>query len=84
MEKKNNTGALFPNTKKQKETHPDFTGMITINGKEMNLAAWKKVGSITDKPFLSIVISEKQVQEQPKQQSRPSYGKEFDDFLNGN
>lgn len=71
MEKKNNTGALFPNNNKQKETHPDFTGVVTINGKEMNLAAWKKVGAITDKPFLSIVISEKQeVKKEFKKESK--------------
>ena len=29
-----NGGALFPNDKKEKESHPDFRGNIDIEGKE--------------------------------------------------
>ena len=50
--------ALFKNTK-TKETQPDYTGTITIDGIEKKLSAWirtsEKVGS-----FLSGQLSEKQ------------------------
>lgn len=57
MEKRNNSGVLFVNNKKEKETHPDFNGNIVINGVEMNLAAWKKEGK--NGTFLSVSVSEK-------------------------
>ena len=34
MEKRDNSGALFTNDKKTKETQPDMTGNITINGRK--------------------------------------------------
>ena len=58
MEKQyNNTnrGRLFKNDRKQKETHPDYTGDININGTDYWLSAWKKT-SKAGKPFLSISI----------------------------
>lgn len=56
METKENVGVLFSNQKKA-ETHPDFKGKINFNGKEMQIAAWKK----TDKngnTYLSLKLSE--------------------------
>ena len=39
---KNNEGAIWGNTRKQKETHPDFTGNAVIDGVKYNVAAWKR------------------------------------------
>jgi hypothetical protein len=48
---KDNSGSLFTNQRKEKETHPDFTGRIKIgddlleairNGDELQLSGWKK------------------------------------------
>jgi hypothetical protein len=54
----NNRFALFKNNK-TKETQPDYTGTITLDGKELRLSAWvrtsEKVGS-----YLSGQLSEKQ------------------------
>lgn len=54
----NNRFVLFKNNK-TKETQPDYTGTITIDGIEKKLSAWirtsDKVGS-----FLSGQLSEKQ------------------------
>ena len=79
MEKKNNSGALFTNDKREKETHPHYQGKAMIGGVEYYISAWVKDGQKGKFQSLSF----KPVQEQPKQQSRPAYGKEFDDFLNG-
>ena len=79
MEKKDNSGALFTNNKREKETHPHYQGKATINGTEFYVSSWVKEGK-TGK-YLS--LSFKPVQEQPVQSGKPSYGnKDFDDFLN--
>lgn len=41
-EKKDNSGALFKNDKKDKDTHPDYRGDIKIDGVEYWLSAWIK------------------------------------------
>ena len=37
-----NSGAFFVNDRKQKETHPDYTGKINVEGKDYYLKGWKK------------------------------------------
>lgn len=44
--------SLFPNEKKEKDTHPDFKGSITLpDGSEFWFDAWNKQG--TKGPFIS-------------------------------
>jgi hypothetical protein len=74
MEKRDNSGALFTNDKKTKETHPDLNGKITINGVEFYLSAWKKQGN--GKNFLSLSIKPV-VEIEP-----PTQSKDLSDFLN--
>jgi len=78
MEKRDNSGALFTNDKREKETHPNYQGKATINGVDYYVSSWIKEGK--NGKFQS--LSFKPVQEQPKPQGRPSYGHEFDEFLN--
>jgi len=40
--KNDNEGAIWGNQKKQKDTHPDFTGNAVIDGVEYRVAAWKR------------------------------------------
>lgn len=44
-EKRDFTGILFKNDRKQKDTHPDYTGSCTINGVEHFMDAWIKTGA---------------------------------------
>jgi len=37
-----NSGVLFKNDRKEKETHPDYKGSINIEGTEYWLSGWKK------------------------------------------
>lgn len=79
MENKfDNSGALFTNEKKIKDTHPDLNGKITINGREFYLSAWKKQ-SKEGKPFLSLSIKPVDEVKQTTQVPTPSV---LDDFLN--
>lgn len=42
---KNNTGSLFENRQKLKNTHPDLTGVVKIDGVDYRIAAWKTVSA---------------------------------------
>ena len=39
-EHKENKGSIFKNEKKEKETHPDYTGQANVDGTVYNVAAW--------------------------------------------
>lgn len=43
-EKRDNSGTLFTNGRKEKDSHPDFTGTAMIDGKEYYISAWTKSG----------------------------------------
>lgn len=57
FQQKPNSGALFPNDKKEKETHPDFKGDFNIDGVNYWISAWKKKSSRGE--FLSISVEKK-------------------------
>lgn len=39
-----NRGALFKNTKREKDTHPEYNGTVNIEGVEYWISAWVKDG----------------------------------------
>jgi len=57
-EKRDNSGAMFPNRKKEKETHPDMTGDGLIGGKEYYISAWAKQDKF-GKTFYSFSFKDK-------------------------
>lgn len=66
METKVNSGAIFKNDKKQKETHPDYRGKINVEGKEFEIALWLKE-SAKGMKYFSVGISQPYTPEQPAQ-----------------
>lgn len=54
-------GSLFPNSK-EKDAQPDYRGSVNIEGKEYELAAWKKQGQKGE--FLSLAAKPKQPKEE--------------------
>jgi hypothetical protein len=44
FQQRDNSGMLFKNDRKEKETHADYKGSITIDGVEYWLNAWVKTG----------------------------------------
>ena len=64
MERDNtNRGAIWPNKKKEQDTHPDFTGSLNVGGVEFWVNAWKrKEGAPAKAPALSFSVKPKDVQ----------------------
>jgi len=56
FETKDNSGALFTNTKKN-EKHPDFKGKCRVNGVDMEVAVWQKT-SAKGTQYMSMSFSE--------------------------
>jgi len=57
-EQKEGQGALFKNTEKQKPTHPDYKGDVTIGGAKYWLSAWIKDGK--NGKYMSVAATPKQ------------------------
>ncbi|EMJ93366.1 MULTISPECIES: DUF736 family protein [Leptospira] len=54
---KEKKGSLFSNATKEKETQPDYTGKVLLEGKTYRLAGWI-CKSATGKNYLSLSLSE--------------------------
>ena len=64
MEKYDNSGAIFVNDRKEKDSHPDRTGTATIDGTEYYVSGWLKKGA--KGPFLSLAFKPKNTDTKPK------------------
>ena len=74
MEKRDNTGVLFKNDRKESEKHPDYKGSLIVGGQDYWLSAWIKEGK--GGKFMGLALSPKDAeQEKPKPKSAG-----FDDF----
>ena len=55
-----NRGAIWRNEKKEKDTHPDFTGSLDVDGVQYWVSAWKrKDGAGPKAPALSFSVKPK-------------------------
>jgi hypothetical protein len=54
-----NRGALFTNARKEKDTHPDVTGSLNVDGTEYWVSGWTKESKDGNK-FLSLSVRPKE------------------------
>lgn len=57
FEQKDNSGAIFKNDKKEKDTHPDYRGPIRVDGKDKEISLWVKKDK-NGKSYFSVAIKE--------------------------
>lgn len=56
-----NRGQIWPNEKREKDTHPEFTGSLNVEGVEYWVSAWKRKPTAGPKaPSLSFSIKRKE------------------------
>ena len=67
MEQRDNSGVLFANDKREKESHPNYKGNIRVDGKDYWISGWIKEGK--NGKFMGLAVSPKEEQAQP--QSKP-------------
>lgn len=67
-----NRGVLFDNERREKDSHPDMTGTLNVNGVEHWFSGWWKTGK-NDSKFLSLSLGKPKEQRGaiPASQSMP-------------
>ena len=71
----NNSGTLGKNKRKEKDTHPDYSGKAVIDGKGYWISAWLKTAGpnaqIPGEKFFSLAFKPRDPQPQPTPASTP-------------
>jgi hypothetical protein len=69
-EQRDNSGSIFLNERKEKDTHPDRTGTAMIDGVMYYVSGWLKQGSKGQ--FLSLAFKRKEEQQPREQRTAPA------------
>ena len=79
MENKINRGAIFKNLKKEKETQPDYSGSVNIEGEEKQIALWVNT-SKSGMQYFSVLVSEPYVAEEKHEPKKEVKNNGFNDL----
>ena len=78
-EQKDNSGSIWVNDRKEKDTHPDRTGTVKVGGKDYYISGWLKEAN--GKKFMSLSFKPKEpvMVQGPKSAGGPSAALPYDD-----
>ena len=76
---RDNSGVMFKNDKREKESHPHYKGNIRVNGQEYWLSAWIKEGK--NGKFMGLALSPKEEQGQAPQAKSSKIIEDMDDDI---
>ena len=75
-----NSGSLWKNDRKERDSHPDLKGSITVDGSEYWISAWTKTGQ--KGKFLSLSVQRKeQAAPKAKAKAEPELVEDLDDDI---
>lgn len=80
FEERDQSGSLFKNTRKEKDSHPDYQGKAIINGQPVYVSAWLKEGK--NGQFLSLAFKNRQegaLEKAPSARAMEVQGKAMED-----
>jgi hypothetical protein len=80
-----NSGLLSKNKRKEKDTHPDYSGSINVGGVEYWLSGWIKTGKESSKlageKFFLLSVKPKDEQRAPAPAPAPAPADDFNDDI---
>ena len=79
MEQRDNSGVLFSNDKREKESHPNYKGNIRVDGKDYWISGWIKEGK--NGKFMGLAVSPKEEQTNQPQSKPKAKIQDMDDDI---
>ena len=76
-EQRDNSGIMFKNNRKEKETHPDRTGTAMVDGVMYYVSGWVKEGA--NGAFMTLAFKRKD--DKPTQQKTEKQQEDFNDKI---
>lgn len=70
MNSKENSGVLFKNDRREKETHPQMKGSINVEGREYWLSAWTKKNEDGSFKLISLSLQPKEQRNQQEDRKK--------------